>query len=61
MKPKNKTHYLFWAVAYPTIALLLMILGFIRNEQVYFIGSVIVGAVAYYWIFKAYRIYSVCN
>jgi hypothetical protein len=61
MKLKNKNYYMAWATTCPLIALLLMILGFVRSEPVYFIGALIVGAVAFYWIFKAYRIYSVCK
>ena len=48
---------LFWATAYPIIALVLMIMGFVR-DPLYFYGAVVIGLIAYYWIAKAWRIHS---
>jgi hypothetical protein len=48
---KNK---LFWAIIYPIIALVLMILGFVR-DPLYFYGAIIIGFVAFYWIRKAWK------
>jgi hypothetical protein len=45
---------LFWAIAYPIIALVFMIMGFVRDPT-YFVGAIIIGIIAYYWIWKAWK------
>jgi len=45
---------LFWATAYPIIAIVLMIMGF-RRDPLYFYGAIIIGFVAWYWIVKALK------
>ena len=45
---------LFWATAYPILALVLMIMGFVK-DHLYFYGAIIIGFVAWYWIVKAWR------
>ncbi|MBR9701837.1 hypothetical protein GOV13_02855 [Candidatus Pacearchaeota archaeon] len=45
---------MFWAIGYTIIALVLMVFGFVQ-ESAYFIGAIVVGACACYWIWKSSR------
>lgn len=50
-------YYMNWAIVYTLLGLILLILGIVK-DKIYLIAGIIIGFVAYYWIFKAYRIYS---
>jgi heme O synthase-like polyprenyltransferase len=51
----NKSNPLIQSVIYTLIALILFIIGFKTSEWFYFVGAVIVGFCAFYWIWKSLK------
>lgn len=50
---KHKHHNLIQATTYTLLALILMIIGFVKSEPLAFGATIIVGACAFYWICKS--------
>lgn len=52
---KHKHHNLIQAITYTLIAMVLMAIGFVKAEPIAFGAAILVGACAFYWIWKSIK------